>query len=80
MLGSIGVVELLILVFMAIVVIWPAWRILGKAGFASWLGILAVIPVVNFGLFLFLAFAEWPVERDLRALRGSNPEPSAAQR
>lgn len=70
MFGSIGVVEVLILTVMAIVVVWPAGRILGKAGFAPWLGILAVIPVVNFGLFLFLAFAEWPVERGFRELRG----------
>lgn len=57
------------LVFGFLLAIWPARRIFAKAGYPPWLGFLVVFPVLNFVLFLFLAFSEWPVERELNQLR-----------
>lgn len=38
-------------------------RILGKTGNNQWLGLLMLIPLVNVGVLIWLAFSEWPVER-----------------
>lgn len=45
------------------------WRILARAGFPGALALLMYMPVVNLGLWIFLAFAPWPARRELRALR-----------
>ena len=39
------------------------WRISAKAGFPGWYPFAVVIPMVNLLFILFLAFAEWPIER-----------------
>lgn len=38
-------------------------RILGKTGYNQWLGLLMLIPLVNVGILIWLAFSEWPLER-----------------
>jgi hypothetical protein len=45
------------------------WRILSRAGFPGGLALLMFMPLVNVGLWVFLAFAPWPARRELRALR-----------
>jgi ABC-type transport system involved in cytochrome bd biosynthesis fused ATPase/permease subunit len=44
-------------------------RIFARAGHHAALGLLMILPVVNFFMLLILAFASWPRERELRALR-----------
>ncbi len=65
MTGGIQGAELLfILVGLAVmwaIVIWPAGRICRRLGFSPWLGILAVVPVVNLLLLWFVAMAPWPL-------------------
>lgn len=41
--------------------LYPAWRIFGKAGFTPWLALLLLIPGLG-GLIciVILAFARWP--------------------
>jgi len=47
-----------------------AWcRIFARAGFHASLGLLMVVPGVNFVMLLVLGFAGWPRERELKALR-----------
>ena len=48
----------------AIAVVIPAWRICQRTGFPGWMGVLILIPIVNLALLYFIAFADWPVERD----------------
>jgi RsiW-degrading membrane proteinase PrsW (M82 family) len=43
--------------------------IIKKAGLNPWLSLLMLVPVANFIVLLILAFSEWPVERENRALR-----------
>lgn len=57
---SLGLPELLVVVFAAVLLIWPATRISAKAGYTPWLGVLIVIPIANFFLLWFLALADWP--------------------
>ena len=45
---------------LAVIVLIPYWRIFGKAGFQSALGLLMVIPVVNVIMLYYLAFSDWP--------------------
>jgi ABC-type spermidine/putrescine transport system permease subunit II len=41
------------------------YRLYQKAGFSGAIGLLMLIPVVNLGVALYLAFAEWPVLAEL---------------
>ncbi len=50
------------------------WRICAKAGFPGCYGVAVVIPMLNLLLVLFLAFAEWPLERKLSGSRPSSDE------
>lgn len=58
----------LILALVALAVcVW--FRILGKTGYNPWLAFLILVPFGNLALLLVLAFAEWPVNRELADLR-----------
>ncbi len=69
MTGSGFIVMCLIVGIIAVVAFW---RIFAKAGFPGWYGVGVVIPMVNILLVLFLAFAEWPLERKLSGSRPSS--------
>jgi uncharacterized membrane protein YhaH (DUF805 family) len=49
------------------IVIW--WKICRKAGFSGWLALLLLVPAGNLILGVALAFMDWPVLRELRALK-----------
>ena len=74
LLGGMGLPEMLIVLSilslgLGLLVIWPAWRILTRVGLPPWMAILAVIPYVNVVLLFYVAFTEWPIDRELRASR-----------
>jgi hypothetical protein len=61
------VLVFLVLLLPSVLFLVPAWRILTKAGYPGHLSLLLLVPIVNVvGLFLF-AFAEWPLERRVKA-------------
>ena len=64
-----GAAELGVLLLAAILVIGPLWRICSKAGFSGWLSLTFLVPLVNLAVLYYLAFAEWPVHRELKALK-----------
>jgi len=66
---SIGVPEILVIVIVAGCMVLPLWRICTKMGYPGFLSLAALMPVVNLGLYLFLAFSDWPVLKELAALR-----------
>ena len=66
---NLGIPELIILLVIVGVVVLPWWRILRKSGNAPALSLIMFIPLLNVGLLFWFAFAEWPIERELRALR-----------
>lgn len=48
-----------------------AWCMIWKRAGYSWaLGLLMLVPLANFIVFLILAFSKWPVEREVERLRG----------
>jgi hypothetical protein len=71
MLNTLGLAEVGV-----ILVVLPATRICAKAGYPAWLGALALLPVLNVVLAFFLAFAKWPIERQLELGHQGGPDPS----
>lgn len=73
MLGSIGLPELIIIVvivgFVGLVAILPFWMIFSKAGFSGWMSLTQIVPLVNVIALFYLAFAEWPIQREVRDLK-----------
>lgn len=68
MFRTLGLPELLVLLI-AICVVVPLWKIYSKAGYPGFLALGLFIPLVNIGLLLFLAFSDWPLHKELRALQ-----------
>jgi hypothetical protein len=58
--ASVGIFEVLIIVVIVAILVWPYWRIFDKAGFSPWLSLLMLIPIANIIMTFFLAFARWP--------------------
>ena len=67
--GNLGVGELTITLVILCLFAWPAWRVCRKTGNSGLLGVAFLIPVVNIIVWLYLAFSEWPIERELRDLK-----------
>jgi len=44
-------------------------KIFAKAGYSWALGLLMLIPIVNIIMAFFLAFADWPIHKELRSLK-----------
>jgi hypothetical protein len=59
-----GVGGLIIVALLVALFVWVYFRIFSKAGFSGWLALLMLVPLVNVGMLLFLAFAEWPALRN----------------
>lgn len=51
------------------VALWLYARIIGKAGYSRWWVLLVFVPVGNLVGIIMFAAKEWPIERELRALR-----------
>jgi hypothetical protein len=66
---SIGSPELLAILLVAMLNVYPLCRIARKMGYAGILGVLAFIPGINLILAYVLAFANWPVLHELESLR-----------
>lgn len=66
MFGPIGSTELLLILFIMLIWVWPFWKIFQKAGYPGWYFFVVFIPVVNLIALFYFAFAEWPVHKALR--------------
>ena len=44
-------------------------KIFSKAGYSWALGLLMLVPIANIIMLFVLAFAEWPIQRELRSYR-----------
>ncbi len=66
MMGTFGIIVLLVCVFM----IFCYWKIFSKAGYSGALSLLMLVPIANLILFIWFAFAEWPV---IKQARGGAP-------
>jgi hypothetical protein len=57
---GIGVTELLILILLAVLLVWPCWRICTKAGLPGPLGLVSLIPAGLVVLLVVWAVVDWP--------------------
>jgi hypothetical protein len=53
----------------ALIFVLASLRLCSKAGYHPLFGLLLLVPVVNMFIFLFIAFARWPIQRELSELR-----------
>lgn len=44
-------------------------KIFSKAGYSWVLGLLTLLPIIDIIMYFFVAFADWPVRRELRQLK-----------
>jgi hypothetical protein len=70
-----GLPELLFLLVGGIVIIIPLWKVFSKAGYPGTLSLGMILPVVNIALLYFIAFSDWPVLQELKALRTPRAQP-----
>jgi len=52
-------------------------KIFSKAGYCWALGLLMLVPIANIIAAFFLAFADWPIRRELRLLKQQQQKPEA---
>jgi hypothetical protein len=67
----IGIIALAMTVFF----VYIYWRIAVKAGYPGAMSLLLLIPLANFVVLIMFAFSEWPIEVQLKALRGGSAPP-----
>jgi uncharacterized membrane protein YhaH (DUF805 family) len=66
---GLGFPELIIFVIIGIIIVLPNWKIFSKAGFSGWWSLLMIVPFIAVILEYYLAFAEWPIHRELLILK-----------
>ena len=42
---------------------FSGWRIFSRAGFSGFMGLLFLVPIVNFFALLYLAHKDWPAAK-----------------
>jgi len=52
-------------------------KIFSKAGYSWALGLLILVPIANIIMAFYLAFADWPVQKQVRQLRQQQGKPQA---
>jgi hypothetical protein len=52
-------------------------KIFSKAGFSWALGLLILVPIANIIMAFYLAFADWPVQKQVRQLRQQQGKPES---
>ena len=66
---GIGTSELVIIAVVSVIVVLPFWKIFAKAGFPGTLSLTQLVPILNVIVLFYVAFAEWPIHRQLTQLR-----------
>ena len=69
MFGRIGFPELLVILAICATGLVPFCKIFSKAGYPGILCLPMIVPLLNIMMLLFLAFSEWPVLKELKAVR-----------
>ena len=67
--GGVGIVLLIVYLAVLVVMVWAYVNIIRRAGYSGWWVLIGLVPLVNLVMFLVFAFKEWPVQRELAALR-----------
>jgi uncharacterized membrane protein YhaH (DUF805 family) len=67
--GGALVAVIIVSLAIMIVTVWAYVNIIRRAGYSGWWVLISLVPLVGTIMFFVFAFAEWPVMRELRALR-----------
>jgi hypothetical protein len=67
--GGIFLCYFAFIILIIVVSIWVMYKITAKTGNSGWLALLVLVPFGSLGLWLFLAFSDWPVLRENRDLK-----------
>ncbi|MCK5563792.1 MAG: hypothetical protein KAJ07_00980 [Planctomycetes bacterium] len=67
--AGVGIVMLLFWLAFAVITIVACCKIFSKAGYSWALGLLMLIPIANLIVMLVLAFGDWPILKEMRALK-----------
>lgn len=64
-----------LVVIFVVVVIWvvPFWKTFSKAGYPGVLALTMFVPLVNIAVIYWFGFSQWPVLKELKALRQRMP-------
>jgi hypothetical protein len=70
-LGGVGLAVVIIvgLAFWLVFVI-AYIKIITRAGYSGWWVLIVLVPIANIVMLLIFAYKEWPIQRELRELRG----------
>lgn len=68
--GAIFIIFMTLLaLIIAVIQIVAFCKIFSKAGYSWALGLLMLVPIANIIIIFYLAFAEWPIQRELRSYK-----------
>jgi glycerol-3-phosphate acyltransferase PlsY len=67
--SPLGFPELLVILVLWLICLLPFYKIFSKAGYPGLLCLTLIVPLLNVIMLLFLAFSEWPVLKELQALK-----------
>jgi hypothetical protein len=70
--GIFTIFVMLFALIIAVIQIVAFCKIFSKAGYSWALGLLMLVPIANIIITLYLAFAEWPIETELRSYKRQN--------
>ncbi len=66
---EIGLILVIIFIVYGLLIVLPYWMIFSKAGFSRWLSLTQLVPLLNIIVLFYLAFAEWPIQRELNRMK-----------
>ena len=66
---GIGIIAILFWLVVIVITIVAWCKIFSKAGYGWAIGLLVLIPIANLIVMLVLAFGDWPILKELRALK-----------
>ena len=67
--AGIGILMLLFWLAFAVITIIAYCKIFSKAGYSWAMGLLMLVPIANLIVMLVLAFGDWPILKEIRALK-----------
>ncbi len=68
---------ILFALIVAIIKVLIFCKIFSKAGYCWALGLLMLVPIANIIMPFILAFADWPIQKELRLLKQQQEKPKA---
>ena len=69
--GGVGLTFLIIIgIAFWLVFVIAYIKIITRAGYSGWWVLIVIVPIANIVMLLIFAYKEWPIQRELRELRG----------